>query len=704
MVPDRPFTTGCSMHAKKRTVAVLGAPGASQLPAALALASRVLRVATTLNNTPSMILFGSGLSDASEGSVAHVRLLDRISSTGYSDAIGQLVNKVDIVVGADDLTLLRLVPSRHFGEVCRPPTCTTALCALPPASAELERRQVGEMIECLLRPPPIEYESIGELPAEWQEHIADLESFQWANDLWRQSLADLDKADGRDIDLSSPFDVLSLGMYYKLASVAIKTTDMTESVIKNVVASVDGAADIGLLDVFPVDGIAPRVLEFLQPYLIGDANPWELTKRGKRAAATARIVIERTFQHCEHVASILANARVAMRIRDDLGPVEGREHESFLVIASGRNGEELLATNRIPVGAIAADGKFRVETRRSTGDWEAELNAEFKELVDTIRKDQPVEHKKEFDSVRLRLAAYTAMSSRHLLVNKPPNEFAWSAVGSLITTHPVGIAAHISHELTIRDDLIAIHRTTARVALQQGTSVSCTFATFCPTMRATLSTSKFQASSIASMDLVGAQRILNSIASAMDRHDAPIGLFVGTICGRIEVDGTQHRAVSWKARGEELDSFVTFLPENYLNIAFADYLTGSRALHADELDPHEPIPFFCADTILTVFNSMALPGTNQLAYKIPKHGRAPLLADDEVELYNAYTDGLESGANRGRGLDLPPSLAGIQSVFIRESSNDRLAGLQIGWLQRQVRGETIYLLLSANSSNERVSY
>ena len=683
---DTRFSTGCSMHAKKRTVAVLGAPGASQLPAAMALASRVLRTATTLNNIPRMVLFGSGLSDASEGSVAHVKLIDRISVNGYSDGIGKLVEKIDIVVGADDLALLRLVPSRHFGEVCRPPTCTNALCA----SAELEQRQIGETIECLLRPPPIKYKSIDELPAEWREHINDIENFQWVADLWKQSLADLDTSRVSNPDSSTPFDVLSLCMFYKTASVAIKTTDMTQSVVKNIVASVDGAAEVGLLDVFPVDGVAPRVLEFLQTYLLGDARPWELTKRGTRAAATARIVLERTFRHCERVASILANASVAIRFRD--------ADESFLIIANDHTGQELLATNRIPTGAIATDGKFIVETRQSTGDaWETELNGEFKEMVDTIRKDQP--KLSTFGTIRARLAAYTAMSSRHIL-----EAHFQATAGSLITTNPAGIAAHLSNKLKIRGGLITIQKTTARIALQRGTSISCTFATFCSTMRSTLSTTPTSYTAIGSIDLVATQRLLNSIASAMDSPTEPIGRFIGTICGKFESDGTQYRVVAWRARGEAIDSFVTFLPDTYMNLAFADYLTGSRPLDPNELHAHEPIPFFAADTLLTVYNKHALPNTNGHAYSVPVHDRAPLLAGDEVELYAAYVNGLGSGAKRGTELVLPPSLNGIRSILIRESSNDRLAGIKIAWTTRSVRGERMHFLLSANSSNEQVSY
>lgn len=690
------------MHAKKATVAVLSAPTTSQLSVALQLATRTLRSAKTINNTTRMIIFGSGLSDPSADAVAHAKLTARIAMDGLSDQLGELVKNVDIVVGANDLALLRLVPSRHFGEVCRPPTCANALCPVPPASAEIERRQVYETIECLLRPPPIEYKSTDDLPFEWKEYVADMASFAWAKDLWKQSLLEVDKMPNSDI-VPSPYDVLSLCMFFKVASIAIKTTEMTMNFLRRVVTAVDGASELGLLGVFPENGTAPRVVEFIEPYLRGDDYPWQLTVKGKRAADAARTVMERTFKHCERVASILRKANIAMWIQDDFGPIDGRATESVLVVSSGQNGElaHILA-NRIPIGARAIAGRFTVQTTTPTDEWVPELNRQFQELIATILDDEPV--KLETATIRSRLASYIAMSSRHLQTSDASASAFQSTFKNVITTYPVGAAAHIVHELTIRPDFITIGSTSAQIALQRGTSISCTFATFCPTMRSTLSTPPFSTALLATLDLQNSQETIDAIAAEIDTPTTPLGLFNGTIGGVVELDGVQARVVTWRKNGDGHDSIVTFIPSGYIDVAFSDYATGSRGLDANELHPHTPVPFLASDTILTVLQSNVIPNTNELAYRLPRPGRLPLLSADEPMLYEAIANAVQTGQTRGRTIPLPGTLGGFRSILVRESTNDRLAGLKIAFARRIARGTPIAVLISANSSFEKVAY
>jgi hypothetical protein len=153
------------------------------------------------------------------------------------------------------------------------------------------------------------------------------------------------------------------------------------------------------------------------------------------------------------------------------------------------------------------------------------------------------------------------------------------------------------------------------------------------------------------------------------------------------------------------DEFVTLLPSAYVNVAFADYATGSRALDPEELSPHNKLPFFASDTILTFFESTALAHSNRLAYRIPNASKLPLLGNDETALYDAYNSSLRSGARKGKQLKLPTELAGgMTSFLVRESGNDRLTGLKVAWATRLLAGQRVAMLVSNNSSAERVSF
>jgi len=718
------------MHAQKRTLAIASATDAHQLPAVLAMASRVLRAAKAINNTPSMALFGTGLSDVRLSSVKNVELLKRIAETGWRDRNGPLVDKVDVVVGAHDLAMLRLMPSFRFGEVCAVPRCEDVLCGTPPATSGFQSQEVEAAIECLLRPPPVKYASIGDLPLEWREHVENLSSFRWVRDLWAQSLKELPtEPEATDVvhantKRPSPFDVLSLCMYCKLASVAFRTTDMAQSVLKSVVVAVDGAADAGLLSVFPQDGVAPRFLEFVEQYLLGDQYPWEVTAKGARAAEKAREVLDRTFAHCARLASVLSTSSLALSVKDDVGPASERASESILLVQGGPAGDVAkLLTDRLPIGAEAVDGKFRVDfTPSESEEWADELNSAFRSTVNALASAEPptkegAEGAAADAVVRARIAAYAALSSSHLVIDASIKDRTVSSAlfpvsRNVVSTYPPGAASHVSRELVIRKDFMTTQTTMASVSLQPGVSIGCTFATFCPTMSKTLSTDGFDANSLSGSNLSASHATIERVAAALDSPSLPLGSLTGILGGVVAIDAEQHRVAFWRQGGADHDAFVTFLPKSYVDLAFADYATGSRALDPDELHAHAKLPFFSADTLLTVFNKLAISGSGGRAFRIPSATRIPTLDGDKEALYGAYEARIKAGAKHGKALALPPALApGMQTFLVRESANDRLAGLKVAWARRGVRGGAgalknghISVLVSANAASEKVAF
>lgn len=725
----RGFHTGCSMGAPKKTVAIASATSTQQIPVALEMATRVLRAAKLMNNEPSVALFGTGLSDVRADSARTVNLLKRVAETGWGDANGQIVDRVSVVVGAHDLAMLRLMPSARLGEVCRIPKCEAALCSVSPEIAELEQADVKAAIECLLRPPAIEFADSSELPLAWQEHDEELAMFRWLEDLFDQSLKDLEaeakaaaKAEAAgvvDVEAEapkakpSPFDVLSLSMYYKLASIAFRTTDMQQQVVRAVVAKVEGADDAGLLRVFPVDGIAPSFLTFVESYLVGDDDPWEVTALGERAAAKARVVLDRVFEHAERVGSVLALSKLAMVVEDDTGMMDERSKDRILLVQGGPGGDvaKLLA-DRLPTTATAIGGRFVVATVEDRGDsWAETLNAEFREVVAALTSeltDAPPA------AIRKRLAAYTALSSRFLLVHADTkahdtlSAFSHTA-RNVVSTYPAGAAAHVARELTVRENFILTNGTMASVAVQPGLSVGCTFLTFCPSMAMTLSTDASRMIDFEGVDLTGAQAAVSAIANAMESPTVPLGLLRGVLGGVVELYGETHRVAFWRLGDAEVDTFITLLPKHLIDIAFADYKTGSRSLDDDELHPDSPLPFFAADSVVTVFPTSVLAGSEGRAFKVPNADRLPLLGGDEAKLYAAYEAGLRKGVRQGTSLQLPAALSkSAESFLVREAANDRLAGLRVAWAKKAVgvgdARATLPVLVSDNAARERVAY
>jgi hypothetical protein len=706
------------MHAKKTTLAIASVSSTHQLPVALSMAARVLRVAGSINNTPRLALFGSGISDARPSSVKNVSMLKTIAGQGWRDASGLEIKDVNVVVGANDLAILRLVPSRVLGEVCDVPPCEAALCSVPPNTADLQRKTVEETIDCLLREPPVEYKYESDLPFEWQEHKDNMSGFRWVRDLWKQSLKDMEKSEKSDtkpvdgeVDsaIPSPFDVLSLCMYCKVASVAFRTTDMTKEVIKSIVVSVEGAADVGLLSIFPKDGVAPPFLGFIEQFLIGDEYPWQVTPRGSIAAAKARLVLKRTFDHTSTVASVLSKSDIALEFGDHVGPEEERSQDRILLVQGGPRGDVArMIYNSLPSKAVASNGQFEVVSAKApVGTWPRTLNEQFREVVDALLSSDE-KTAAVAATLRNRLAAYTAISSRFLdkeAGSQSSSTSISSLAKNLVSTYPRSAASHISRDLMIRDSLVLIGATMANVSVQQGTSVACTFVTFCPTMSKTLSSSPFKTVSVSGTNISEDHRKVQAIAASMSGPSAPLGMFTGTLGGIIEFEGSEYRLACWKRDPMGDDEFVTLLPSAYVNVAFADYATGSRALDPEELSQHSKFPFFASDTVMTLFESTALAHSNRLAYRIPNASKLPLLGNDETALYDAYNSSLRSGARKGKQLKLPTELAGgMTSFLVRESGNDRLTGLKVAWATRLLAGQRVAMLVSNNSSAERVSF
>ena len=679
----RTTSTGCSIHAKKTTVAIASVSSPEQISSVTSMATRILEEAQKINNTPRFVLFGTGLSDVSQTNVENVSMLRKLATNGLRNSKGIKISNSNIVVGAHDLTILRFVPSMKVGELCK-----------------VDRKNVEETIECLLRKPPISYTNIAELPYEWAEHIENVESFEWVRTLWKKNQTEL-------ADDEFPFDLLSLCMYCKLASMAFRTTDLTQSVIKSIVTGVDGAVEAGLMSIFPNYGEAPSFSKFIEQFMFTETSPWGVTARGSIAASNARLVLKKMFEHTRACASVLSKCDLVLEFGDDVGPENERSSERLLVVQGGHDGHVArMLKDRIPMSASSVGARFEVVLSKQapaepTEGWVQTTNDDFRDVVQTLLLDTPDPANVEL--VRSKLAAYTALSSRYLLVQEETGSFS-----NLVSTFPPSAAAHITRELIIRNNFILVDSTMASVAIQPGTSVTCTFASFCPTMSKKLASDSFNTASIGNADLQTAQGSVDAIATSLIKSSIPLGVLVGVIGGIVKTDdGESHRVVFWKKSHNGNDEVVTLIPKLYMDIAFADYATGSRRLDPDELHKHAKVPYFAADTLFTVFESHALDGSNRNAYRIPLQEKLPFLAKDESNLYQSYSDSLVSGqrAAVGTELKLPPELSGsMRSFIIRESNNDRLTGIRVAWASKKIDNEGVYLIVSDNSVHEKVSY
>ena len=170
----------------------------------------------------------------------------------------------------------------------------------------------------------------------------------------------------------------------------------------------------------------------------------------------------------------------------------------------------------------------------------------------------------------------------------------------------------------------------------------------------------------------------------------------------MSLDGLEHRLCFWKRGGGADDAFLTLLPKRYVEVAFADYATGSRSL--DPLEREQPTapPFVCADTLLTLFMASAIRDANGLAFRLPSLNRTPILGNDEAAVYENYRAALAGGMAPGEAATGP---AASIALFVRESADDLLTGLQIQWARRVLPGGSLFThLVAANSGNEELYY
>ena len=765
-------STGCSMHSRKTTLAIVSSTSVEQLPAAIAMATPVLKRASRINNSPQLAIFGTGLSDARAAAVENVRMLRSIAEAGSNIDVGTglRVDRVHVIVGVHDLAMLRFAPSERIGEVCRVPGCSDSngSCDVPPTIEQMGEDNIAAAIECIRRLPAVSAASGGgrgddfdQLPLKWKDHAQNVRTFDWLRDLWEETRRSRAKAsskaaadppdpsDPSDPSEHTPFDVLSLAMFAKMVSIATRTTEMGHETLRRIVSTVDGAVGLGLTALFPNEnGDAPSVLSFLSAYLVGDAQPWGVSRRGKAAAKKARVVLDRVYAHVGLVLTVLRHSKLA-EVVDASGGSGGSGGSGdggkggVLLVHGGPTGKTgKLLFGRVPVRAFAANRSLNVHFDRPSskgGGWERELNAGLREVVDALEGTGTADVDAATEErVRARLGAYAALASKDMA-----GDTADAALGDrsatavlaergghahAVTTFPSGVAAHVVRELVLRESVVQVASTTACVAVQTGTSLSCTFCTFCPTTARSLRAPAFAAPEITEEDILSLQRDVDAIGGSIDRPCRPIGMLTGVLGPAVALEGGDgdgrrlHRVCYWRMRDETRDSIVSFFPNEYVSILFGDYATGSRNVRAsDQADDDEEggaghertrgkRPLFAADTIFCVSTASVLPGSEGLAYYVPRMERAGLLDADEGELYAAFEKIGDSGQNKEvLSSSLPPSLSRSFRVFrVRESENDLLCGLRVQFAREVVHGtsgeQALFSLVSDNAAREQLLF
>lgn len=685
--------TGCSATSPRTTAAIVSTSSAAQLSVSLELAARELGDAARINNTVELVLLGTGLSTADATSVQTLQRLDKVLAQGLNTS-SVTVKHPKLVVGAHDLALLRIVPSLKYGEVCAMPSLV---------NGALLESDVDATIECIRRPPPIQHSNVLQLPLSWREHVRNLESFKWLHDLWEQTKRDAAREGAATPVDTNPVDVLTLCMYTKLASIALRTTDTALAVLRANVKAIPGAVDAGLLDVLGTDTTAaPGLLQFVEPYLANDNTPWRLSARGARAAAAAAGVLKRVYAHAVRVATVLQKAHIALVLSDGDGGVD-----RVVVADSGPHGiMPKLLSNRVPVSASSSDRMFSVTFKAVKADaWPYELNQAFHDVLSLLLDDPDVQRRA--NSLVVQLGAFTALSSPHLQVSEYGLDEDAAADAGAVLTRPRGLVAHVSRELTIDETSLHVDRLVACAEVQPGVSSACTLCTFCPTTAATLQTNNVDTTEFVEYDIAAAQANVEQIATSLDVPDAPLGLLKGTLGGVVTFNGESRRLAFWKRGADDYDSVVTLLPKRYVDISFADYMTGSRALDPDEFARPLAVPFFAADSVFTLFESSLVRGSNGLAFRLPSPNRLPLLGNDRLRLGEAQREALRAGAQPGTQLDVP--VAGALSMLVRESGEDQLTGLLVEWSRKEVNAggsllSQMTFLVARNGSNELVSY
>ena len=118
---SRQLSTACSPNDRMTTLAVLSASSTDQLQAGLFMASRVLRPASQSGNSVVLALFGSLLSRSRTTSSQNVRFLSDLLRRETEAVPGTALDRVELIVGAHDLSVLRFLDWTSFGQLCRIP-------------------------------------------------------------------------------------------------------------------------------------------------------------------------------------------------------------------------------------------------------------------------------------------------------------------------------------------------------------------------------------------------------------------------------------------------------------------------------------------------------------------------------------------------------------------------------------------------------
>jgi len=722
---ERGVSTGCSMHSRKTTLAIVNSTSVEQLPAAISMAVRVLKPAHLINNSVHLAIFGTGLSDARPAAVQNVGLLKSIAASKQDTELapGLVIDDVHLIVSAHDLALLRLAPHAKLGELCYVPGCGTSAgeCDAPLSIDQMGEENIASTIECIRRRPAISFQNERDLPFSWKEHMQDIRTFDWLQDLWLETVKtreagrnarQIGALDDKHGDLNrgtSPFDVLSLCMYAKMASIASRTTELAQGALRRIGSTVTGSVGLGLMRLFPENGVAPSVLSFVSEYLEGGDLSWKVSPRGKEAAKKARTIMRKVFDHASTVLSVLKHGKVA-EIVHSVYPSNESKNGGVLLVQGGPTGTiGKLILGKVPLFAVSENHKFRmVFTKPTKNGWVHDINSRLQEIVETLSNQDEAPDTSVSERVRSLISAYAALASTHVeydtyVDDKSLTSRMESQPNRIVTTFPSGIASHLERELVIMHSVIQTSSTSACVSVQQGTSVSCVFCTFCPTTMEMLKGKEFTAPSVTRESVLKMQADVDIVAKSLDRPYNPIGMLSGTIGPVVSMNEQPHRVVYWKIRGDTRDSVVTLFPPEYIDIIFADYATGSRNIRMSDTENEISLPFFAAETMFALSSASVLPGSNSLAFRLPKLERMGFLGTDESELYASYSKYLD--ATDGVNVEIRSVLdRSFRTLNVRETEDDRLAGLRVQWMRRGSIEPAIFALVSDNSAFEQLLY
>lgn len=717
MLSNDVMDTGCSAEFPKTTVAIASATAPGQIPAALEMASKVLRDAARVKNHAHLVCFGTSLSRSrvrSESSRA-ARFLSEVAKRETEAISGVTLDGFHLIVGPADLHVLQFAPNAAVGQLCRPTD---------------RYEDVQSVVDCLARPIADGLNDASTLPPAWARHQHNVNFLTYFRDLWKETTT-VERASGETdatliARIANPRPALALAMFAKAASIAVHVCELSLSLMTSTVAATKGAEGLGLLTMFSSDsfarprgsardGAAADAREFLEQYLVGDEAPWAVNRRGEDAAVAAEQVLDRLFSHADRVARLALHAKLVATIPSERGAKTG-----LLVIDCSNNGScARLIAGRVPRAARAVDGALEIEFEDATDDWVNAVNNKLFTAVDALlsskpRSDESTATKAAAAPPSTSLSLFTALASSYLRVPDDLKDadldsllLRTSGARDLVTTSTAGLVAHVFSELVIHRNRIERAASGAHALVQRGPSVSCTFATFCPTVAKTLETKAFNPAALSSIDVGRLQEELNAIAKSIDRPYRPLGSLIGVISAEVEFNGARRRLVFWRRRGEGRESIATFLPAEYVDVAFADYATGSRRLIRSEAtrsrhDPRPPMaPLFAADSLFSLSTASVLRDSGGLAFSIPSAEKAGFLSADESELYLSYTRAVAE--NPAPNTEIPSALDGsFVSFFIRESVSDRLCGLRVAW-QRSARAGDLFSLVSDNSEYERVA-